>query len=160
MNLQIGAIGRLKDRAEVTLFERYQERLDAQGRSVALGPLTLAELPESRAATADLRRIDEADRLLNAVRGADFIVALEVTGSAFTSEKLAAWLARQRDEGARSIAFVIGGPDGHGPALLAAARLKLSLGAFTLPHGLARVVLAEQLYRSATILSGHPYHRA
>ncbi len=58
------------------------------------------------------------------------------------------------------MAFLIGGPDGHGSALLDAATLKLSLGAMTLPHGLARIVLAEQLYRAATILSGHPYHRA
>ena len=57
-------------------------------------------------------------------------------------------------------AFLIGGPDGHGESVLESAQLKLALGPMTLPHGLARIVLAEQLYRTATILSGHPYHRA
>jgi 23S rRNA (pseudouridine1915-N3)-methyltransferase len=58
------------------------------------------------------------------------------------------------------MAFLIGGPDGHGPAVLAATSLRMSLGPMTLPHGLARIVLVEQLYRAATILAGHPYHRA
>ena len=66
----------------------------------------------------------------------------------------------ERDSGAKCLGLLIGGPDGHGEAVLSAARLKLSFGAMTLPHGLARVVLTEQLYRAATILSGHPYHRA
>ena len=60
----------------------------------------------------------------------------------------------------RTIAFLIGGADGHGEAVSAQAPLKMSLGPMTLPHGLARIVLAEQLYRAATILAGHPYHRA
>ena len=65
-----------------------------------------------------------------------------------------------RDGGAKSTAILIGGPDGLAPEVRDAAQLVLSLGAITLPHGLARIVLAEQLYRAATILSGHPYHRA
>ena len=68
-------------------------------------------------------------------------------------------LAKLRDGGAEGVAFVIGGADGLSPELLAKAKA-ISLGAITLPHGLARIVLAEQLYRAATILSGHPYHRA
>jgi 23S rRNA (pseudouridine1915-N3)-methyltransferase len=58
------------------------------------------------------------------------------------------------------MAVLIGGPDGHGEAVIAAANLRLSLGAMTLPHGLARALIAEQLYRASTILAGHPYHRA
>ena len=77
-----------------------------------------------------------------------------------TSEDFAAWLRHRRDGGVGTLAFLLGGADGHGPDVLAATALTLSLGPLTLPHGLARVVLAEQLYRAATILAGHPYHRA
>jgi 23S rRNA (pseudouridine1915-N3)-methyltransferase len=93
-------------------------------------------------------------------RDADCIVALDVRGKALTSEAFARALAEVRDGGAKTMAILIGGPDGLAPAVLQAARLKVSLGAITLPHGLARIVLAEQLYRAATILAGHPYHRA
>ncbi len=70
------------------------------------------------------------------------------------------WLAARRDGGVSTLALLIGGPDGHGEAALRAATLVLSLGSLTLPHGLARVVLGEQLYRAATLIAGHPYHRA
>jgi 23S rRNA (pseudouridine1915-N3)-methyltransferase len=139
MRLIVAAVGRLKD-AERELCERYVERFDAAGRALKLGPLKISEISESRAATAELRKADEAQRLLTAAMGADVTAAL--------------------DGGARALAFLIGGPDGHGKEALGAGRLRLSLGSMTLPHGLARIVLAEQLYRTATILSGHPYHRA
>jgi 23S rRNA (pseudouridine1915-N3)-methyltransferase len=155
----IAAVGRLKD-AERELVERYVERFDAAGRVLKLGPLQIFKLPESRAATAELRKADEAQRLLKAAAGADVTVVLDEGGRALSSGTLARLLAKERDGGARTMAFLIGGPDGHGSKALAAAKLRLSLGALTLPHGLARIVLAEQLYRAATILSGHPYHRA
>jgi 23S rRNA (pseudouridine1915-N3)-methyltransferase len=98
--------------------------------------------------------------LLKATDGALFRVALDGKGRALASTEFAALLARHSDNGIKTAAFLIGGPDGHGSAALSAAHLKLSLGAFTLPHGLARVVLAEQLYRAATIRAGHPYHRS
>ena len=85
---------------------------------------------------------------------------LDVKGKALGSEAIAKTLAAIRDDGNKSAAVLIGGPDGMSPSLLEATKLRLSLGAITLPHGLARIVLAEQLYRAATILSGHPYHRA
>jgi 23S rRNA (pseudouridine1915-N3)-methyltransferase len=68
-------------------------------------------------------------------------------------------LGEWRDEGVRAVSFVIGGPDGLDPGFVQTANVSLSFGQLTLPHGLARVVLAEQLYRVATILAGHPYHR-
>jgi 23S rRNA (pseudouridine1915-N3)-methyltransferase len=155
----IVSVGRLKD-AERELVERYVERFDAAGRAVKLGPLQISEIVESRAATAELRKADEAQRLLKAAAGADVTVALDEGGRALSSRTFASLLAKERDGGARMMALLVGGPDGHGAGALAAARLRLSLGALTLPHGLARIVLAEQLYRAATILSGHPYHRA
>jgi 23S rRNA (pseudouridine1915-N3)-methyltransferase len=158
MRLIVAAVGRLKD-AERELCERYSKRFDAAGRSLGLGPLAITELSESRAASADARKADEAARLLKAAGAADVRVVLDEGGKALSSEAFAKWIAQRRDAGGKGLAFLIGGPDGHGAAALDGAALKLSLGAMTLPHGMARAVLIEQLYRAATILSGHPYHR-
>src|SRR5258708_6718042 len=87
------------------------------------------------------------------------VVALEARGNPLDSAGLARQLGRWRDQGARDVAFLIGGADGLDPTVTEAADLVLSLGAMTWPHALARVMLAEQLYRAETILSGHPYHR-
>jgi 23S rRNA (pseudouridine1915-N3)-methyltransferase len=160
MRVSIVAVGRLKDGPERELFLKYGKRIDEAGRKIALGPLTVVEIPEARQTNASLRQADEAARLLSRTGDASLKVALDETGKAMSSEAFARWLERQRDDGQRTAAFLIGGPDGHGDAVLQAATLKLSLGAMTLPHGLARVLLAEQLYRAATLLSGHPYHRA
>ncbi len=159
MRLLIAAIGKLKDDAEREIVARYVKRCEAQGRALGLGPLEITELAESRAANSDARKADEAQRLLKAASAATYKIALDVEGKSITSEAFAALLGKQANAGTKTCAFVIGGPDGHGVELLQAANLKLSLGAITLPHGLARVVLTEQLYRAATILSGHPYHR-
>lgn len=160
MRFTLAAVGRLKDGGERELYTRYAKRFDAQGRAVSLGPLKLAELPESRAQTAELRKSDEAERLLKVCSAADARVVLHEQGKTLSSDALARWLAARRDAGTKAMAILIGGPDGHGAAALSAATLQLSLGPMTLPHGLARVVLVEQLYRATTILSGHPYHRA
>lgn len=160
MRLVIAAVGKLKEAADRDLCERYAKRFSQTGRSIGLGPLEFIEIMEARQPTADGRKNDESDRILKVTGKADLMIALDVTGRQMTSEAFAGMLARERDGGAKQAAFLIGGPDGHGPAALAQAKLKLSLSAMTLPHGLARVVLAEQLYRAATILSGHPYHRA
>jgi 23S rRNA (pseudouridine1915-N3)-methyltransferase len=159
MRLTIAAVGRLKEGGEAELVLRYVQRASA-GRTVSLGPLLIKEIPEGRQAAAVARKADEARRLLHAIGDADVRVVLDVAGRAMSSDAFARLIASKRDEGARSMAFLIGGPDGHGEAALEGANLKLSLGAMTLPHGLARVVLAEQIYRAVTILLGHPYHRA
>jgi 23S rRNA (pseudouridine1915-N3)-methyltransferase len=160
MRLIISAIGRLKDGGERELCDRYAKRIDQSGRIVALGPLTLNEFPESKLASADLRKADEAARLIKTTTEANIIVALDETGRQYSSATFAQLLGKHRDNGCDTMAFLIGGADGHGERALDAATFKLSLGAMTLPHGLARVVLTEQLYRATTILSGHPYHRA
>jgi len=159
MRVEILAVGRLKDEAEASIVERYRRRFDQTGRTSGLGPLAVTEFPESRASTATERKADEASRLLKAA-GSSALIVLEVTGRALTSEEFAAHFRKLADGGAKSCAILIGGPDGHGPAVLAAPSLKLSLGALTLPHGLARVIISEQLYRCATILANHPYHRS
>ncbi len=159
MRLIVAAVGRLKD-AERELCERYAKRFDASGRTLGLGPLSISELNESRAASAELRKADEAARLLKAAAAATARVVLDESGKTLSSDAFAKWLAQTRDGGCKGLAFLIGGPDGHGGDAVQGAALKLSLGAMTLPHGIARAVLIEQLYRATTILSGHPYHRA
>jgi 23S rRNA (pseudouridine1915-N3)-methyltransferase len=160
MRIAIAAIGKLKDAEERAIVERYVKRFNATGKMLGFGALDIRDYPESRAASVAERKRDEAARLLKDIAPGDIAVALEPTGKSLTSEAFAAFLGDTRDRGTKSCIFLIGGPDGHGEAALSTAVLKLSLGALTLPHGLARVVLAEQLYRAATILSGHPYHRA
>lgn len=160
MRVSIIAVGRLKDGPERELFLKYTKRIDEAGRRIALGPVALVEIPEARQADAGPRRADEAARLLARAADAELKIVLDERGKTMSSEAFARWLESRRDAGLRSAAFLIGGADGHGEAALDAATLKLSLGAMTLPHGLARIVLAEQIYRAATLLSGHPYHRA
>jgi 23S rRNA (pseudouridine1915-N3)-methyltransferase len=160
MRLIIAAIGRLKDGPDRELVDRYIKRLEQAGRTLRFTPVDVIELPEARGDNVDTRKADEASRLIAKLAGVEYVVAMDEHGRSLTSPTFAELLAKKRDAGTGSLAFVIGGPDGHGPALLARADYKLTLSPMTLPHSLARIVLAEQLYRATTILSGHPYHRA
>lgn len=159
MRLVIAAIGRLKDDGERDLIARYMKRMSS-GRAVGLAPVTIEELAESRAADTGTRQDDEAARLLNLTADCDFRIVLDERGRAMSSADFARALAARRDDGVKAMAILLGGPDGHSAEMSAGAGLTLSLGPMTLPHGLARVVLVEQIYRAITILSGHPYHRA
>ena len=87
-----------------------------------------------------------------------FPVLLDSRGKPMSSEAFAVWLGKRRDEGTQHLVFAIGPASGWSDVVLQRARLQLSLGPMTLAHALARVVLAEQIYRAFTILSGHPYH--
>lgn len=160
MRLHIFAVGRLKAGPEQTLYETYRDRINALARRVALGPLELSEIAESRAREPAQRKADESGRLLKAAGSCDAKLVLDGGGRAMTSEAFARWLAGRRDGGVSVLAILIGGADGHGAPALEQADLTLSLGQMTLPHGLARVVLSEQLYRASTLIAGHPYHRA
>ncbi|MBX3702447.1 MAG: 23S rRNA (pseudouridine(1915)-N(3))-methyltransferase RlmH [Steroidobacteraceae bacterium] len=99
------------------------------------------------------------ERMRAAIAPRDFIVALEVTGQAMTTAELARWLAGRLADG-RDLALLVGGPDGLDPELSARADLRWSLSPLTWPHGLVRIMVAEQLYRAHSLLAGHPYHRA
>jgi 23S rRNA (pseudouridine1915-N3)-methyltransferase len=159
MRLIIAAVGRLKDGAERELLERYRDRFADLGKRLGLSQVAWHELAESRGATAVKRCAEEGTALLRLARDADTIIALDERGKALTSSAFAQLLAKIRDDGAGTLAILIGGTDGLAPSVRDAAHIKLAFGAMTLPHGLARIVLAEQLYRAATILAGHPYHR-
>jgi 23S rRNA (pseudouridine1915-N3)-methyltransferase len=124
-------------------------------------PLELIELkPGIRGKGRDDARAiqDEGAAILAALPQDIHVVALDGRGRAWSSEELAGQLAKWRMTG-RDLAFLIGGPDGHAPDVLARADQRWSLGPLTLPHMLVRLVLAEQLYRATTIMAGHPYHR-
>jgi 23S rRNA (pseudouridine1915-N3)-methyltransferase len=136
-------------------FADYQRRL--RGADA----LELVEIPLARRASSggDARALEaEAARILARLEPREFVVALEERGRMFTTLQLRDWLAERRRSGA-PLAFIIGGPDGLAPAVLARAQLRWSLAPLTFPHGLARVLVAEQLYRASTLLAGHPYHR-
>jgi 23S rRNA (pseudouridine1915-N3)-methyltransferase len=106
----------------------------------------------------ELVEIPPRRSMLKSISPRDYVVALEATGRAMTTAELARWL-EARLAGGRDLAFVIGGPDGHAPELLERADFRWSLSPLIWPHGLARVMVAEQLYRAQSILKGHPYHR-
>jgi 23S rRNA (pseudouridine1915-N3)-methyltransferase len=144
-------------------YEEYARRLPKAT------PLELHEIPAGGSAgasrgrsggAADRARLGEGARMLAtlALWPGSYVVALEVAGRACDTAGLAAWWSRRLQDG-RDLAFLIGGPDGLAPACLARADERLSLSPLTLPHGLVRVVLAEQLYRVASLGQGHPYHR-
>ncbi|MFC7051994.1 23S rRNA (pseudouridine(1915)-N(3))-methyltransferase RlmH [Hansschlegelia quercus] len=159
MRLVVAAVGRLKAGPERELVQRYVERCGQIGRGVALSEPEIVELDESRARRPDERKRDEAERLIAALPPKAALIALDEGGKTQTSEAFAADLGRRRDEGLSALAFVIGGADGLAPELLSRADLRLAFGAMTWPHQIVRLLLAEQLYRAATILAGHPYHR-
>lgn len=132
------------------------------GRFGAELHLELVEIPSARgSAPGSVARAvtAEARRMLAALRPGDHVVALEVGGRAWSTQDLARWLGRRLAAGT-DLALLIGGPDGLGSEVLARAGERWSLSPLTLPHGLVRVVVAEQLYRAASLLKGHPYHRA
>lgn len=161
MRLTLACIGRLKNGPEREICDRYQKRLQSAARQLAIGPLDLIEHPEAQESSTEERKRTEAKRLLKSISldSATTLIALDETGKQLASTDFAAFIKNKRDDGASRLVFAIGGPDGHGTDLLAAASHTLSLSKMTLPHGLARIHLIEQIYRATTILSGHPYHR-
>jgi 23S rRNA (pseudouridine1915-N3)-methyltransferase len=147
--MRVLAIGRQRQGPEAELFARYAARLRP--------PLALTELPEGRGAAVEIKR-REAAALIAALPAGAFAVALDQDGTTPDSPALARLVAQWQALG-RPICFLIGGTEGLDATVLARADAKLSLGRLTWPHYLARAMLAEQLFRAHSILTGHPYHR-
>jgi 23S rRNA (pseudouridine1915-N3)-methyltransferase len=160
MRLVVVAIGRLKQGPERVLAERYRERFDDVGRKLGFRGLDIHEIPESRARDAATRMAEEAAAILAVIPEKFAMVALDQRGDNLDSAAFARHLGRWRDEQVAGTFFVVGGADGLSPDLRRKAKLSLAFGAATWPHQLVRVMLLEQIYRAATILAGHPYHRA
>jgi 23S rRNA (pseudouridine1915-N3)-methyltransferase len=155
MRLRVIAVGTRMPAWVGAAFEEYARRLRG-----SLG-VELKEIAAARrsATTPAERAMDaEGQRVLAALAPRDHVVALDERGTEYSSRELARWLEQRRRSG-QDLACVIGGPDGLAPAVLARAQQRWALSRLTLPHGMVRVVLIEQLYRATTLLAGHPYHR-
>ena len=155
MRVHICAVGRLRTGPERDLLDDYLSRFDRTGRALGLGPAAMSEVEDRKGGGIAA----EAALLERAIPKGAVTVAMDERGKLLTSPEFADLLARWRDEGRGDVAFVIGGADGIDPSLRGKADFKLSFGKMVWPHMLVRVMLAEQIYRAASILAGSPYHR-
>ncbi len=155
MRLHICAVGRQRTGPERTLTDDYLSRFDRTGRPLGLGQATVVEVEDRKGGG----RAAEAQLLDRSIPAGAAVWVLDERGKLLTSPDFAAELARLRDSGRQDLALLIGGADGLAPELRGRADLALSFGPMVWPHLLVRAMLAEQLYRAATILSGSPYHR-
>lgn len=151
MNVTIAAVGKLRRSPLQEVFDDYAKRLPWR--------LTVKEIAPSRESTPEARREREAGLLLARAPAGAVVVLLDAGGRDMASAAFAKLIAGWQQDG-RPVAFLIGGPDGHGTAARRAADATIAFGKATWPHLLVRAMLAEQLYRAASILEGHPYHRA
>jgi 23S rRNA (pseudouridine1915-N3)-methyltransferase len=153
MKLIVAAVGKPRNAALAAAIEHYETR------AARYWPLEIREVREeaARGDRVDAVRAKEAERLASRVEGAN-VVACDERGTSMTSTKFATFLQEARER-ARDLAFVIGGAYGLADSLRDRAQTRLSLAPWTLPHELARLVLAEQLYRAGTIIRGEPYHK-
>jgi 23S rRNA (pseudouridine1915-N3)-methyltransferase len=151
----IAAVGRPRDQALAAAIRDYETR------AARYWPIEIAEVRGERAdpaTPASAVRAREGERMRQRTAGIAVTVACDATGQSMSSERFAEWLRSER-EAARDVVFMIGGAYGLDGTLRDGARLRLSLAPWTLPHELARLVLAEQLYRAGTIVRGEPYHK-
>ncbi len=155
MRVHLLAVGRMRSGPERALVDDYVTRFDRTGRALGLGPLTEHEVEDKRGGGMEA----EGELIARALPAGALVVTMDERGKVMSSPDFAETLARWRDGGRQDVAFVIGGADGIAPALRARADFSVSFGAMVWPHMLVRVMLAEQLYRAATILAGSPYHR-
>jgi 23S rRNA (pseudouridine1915-N3)-methyltransferase len=154
MRVRVIAVGTRMPSWVRSACEEYLTRLR---RSLAVA-LTEIEPASRRSYDAPRSIAREAERLLAALLPADHVIALDERGLELTTRELATWLGSRMQQG-EDLAFLIGGPDGLAPEVLARSNFTLALSRLTLPHALVRVLLAEQLYRAHSILVNHPYHR-
>jgi 23S rRNA (pseudouridine1915-N3)-methyltransferase len=153
LRISLICIGKLGSSPEAALARDYCARAAASGRTLGLAPVEIVEV-EGRKPGKDA----EAEAILARAAGAH-LIACDEHGRAAPSRDFAARIAALRDDGVRHLAFAIGGADGLAAPVLDAAAERIAFGPQTWPHALARVMLAEQVYRAVTILAGSPYHR-
>jgi 23S rRNA (pseudouridine1915-N3)-methyltransferase len=158
MRLGILCVGRLKAGPEREIYARYVKRIAAM-RGLGLEGLDLKEVDESAARSATERMAQEGSALRAALPAGAHFAVFDERGRCATSLEFARFIEGERDRGTRSLWFAIGGAGGLDPSLRQEARDAFSFGAMTLPHQVVRILVAEQIYRAMTILSGHPYHR-
>ena len=159
MRLTLAAVGRARDKPEALLFEQYWKRAAGLGPRLGFTGFSTAIVESSRRATAAARMAEEAESLRQRSPAGAYRILLDEHGQTISSDDFAKFLSGLRDRGIGDAVFVTGGPDGLSPDFLQTAGRRIAFGAQTWPHLLARGMLAEQIYRVMTILSGHPYHR-
>lgn len=159
MRIGLIAVGRMKDGPERLLVSRYLSRAAGAGKPLGLTGFAVTELPESRASSAEARKEQEGRAILAALPAGALLLALDERGRSLSSPAFADRIAAWRDDGRPAMTLVIGGADGLSPEIRDRSELVLSFSPMTWPHQLVRILVAEQLYRATTILSGHPYHR-
>ena len=159
MKLFICAVGRAKPSPERDLLTTYLDRLRSAGGQCGITGTELIEVEERKQLSPAELKLREGKMLLSAVPKGAVIIALDERGKTQTSQKFTDLIARTRDNSVPAMAFLIGGADGLSQEVRDAADQLLSFGAVTWPHMLVRAMIAEQLYRSVTIMTGHPYHR-
>jgi len=159
MRIIVAAIGRLKG-AETELSERYRKRAVQTGRQLGWRDVEIVEIRESRADDPSKRMLEESIALANVIPQGATVVLLDNRGDNLDSTAFANQLAQWRANDRPAAVFVIGGADGLSPSLKDKATMRIAFGTATWPHQLVRAMLLEQIYRAATILTGHPYHRA
>ena len=153
--VSICAVGRLRGGPEATLIDDYLKRFDRTGRALGLGPARVIEVEDKK--NAGMKA--EADLLRKSLPKGAVICTLDERGKLLSSPDFSQKLANWRDTGRQDVAFIIGGADGIDPSLRAEADFSISFGKMVWPHMMVRLMLAEQIYRAATILAGSPYHR-
>lgn len=156
MRVTLCVVGRLRAGPERDLIDDYLTRFDRTGRALGLGPASVIEVEDKKGGGS----VAEAVLLRKAIPDGALLVTMDERGKVITSPEFAKKLGGWRDNSQRDLAIVIGGAAGIAPDLRGEADFSLSFGKMVWPHMLARVMLTEQLYRAATILSGGPYHRA
>lgn len=155
MRILVVVVGRVRDAALAQATREYETR------AARYWPLDVREVREEsgRGVAAERVREREGERLLAAVGEGSLMVACDAAGRLTTSAEFATWLQGERERAARDVAFVIGGAHGLSAALMARASERLAFARWTFPHEVARLVLAEQLYRAGTLMRGEPYHK-
>lgn len=159
MKLTIAAIGRMKAGPMAELVDTYAKRTRQAGRQAGITALNVIDFAESRKTTPSTRAAEEAASLTNAAPAGAVLIVLDERGKAVSTAEFARIIRSELESGTQDLVFTIGGPDGHAPEIRKKARYVVSFGHMTWPHMLARVLLAEQIYRVVTILVNHPYHR-
>lgn len=154
------SVGRLKSGPERDLVDRYATRFGDMARKLGFKDLELRELPESRARDAATRMAEEAQSIFALIPERSVVIAMDERGRNLASPDFARQFGQWRDQSIDACIFIIGGADGLSPELRRKSDLTLAYGAATWPHQMVRILLLEQIYRAATILAGHPYHRA
>ena len=154
MRITLLVVGRLKSGPELDLCNDYLDRFRKAGRQLGYRSADVIEVESGGGLDA------EATRILDKIPAGSSLMRLDEFGKDFTSTGFSDWLARLRDQGTPDLCFLIGGAEGYGDAVRQAAPQTMAFGKQTWPHRLVRAMLAEQLYRAASLEAGLPYHKA